>query len=71
MRKIGRDFAIFAAMPIILAMICVIGLNGDLTQVEVLVPIYLLTLIVALVFVGAYVINTVFRAVRWIGTRVR
>jgi hypothetical protein len=71
MRKIGRKFALSVAVPIIFAMFCVIGLNGDLTQIEALVPVYLIGLILALAAVGAYVIAVLIKAIRWIAASVR
>jgi hypothetical protein len=71
MRKVGREFALFAALPTIAAMICVVGLNGDLTQVEALVPVYLAALILALAVVGVYVTAVLFRTIRWLTASVR
>ncbi|MEG8023917.1 hypothetical protein QP162_04730 [Sphingomonas aurantiaca] len=71
MRQIGRKFALFVVVPIIFAMICVIGLNGDLSQIEALVPVYLIGLIFAFAAVGAYVIAVLVKAIRWIAASVR
>lgn len=62
---------LFAATPVIVAVISVIGLNGDLTQVEALVPVYLVALVFALVAVGIYGITVISRAIQWIAASIR
>jgi len=61
-----RRLVLFALASIPAAMLCVVGLNGDLTQAEALVPMYLLGLIASLTVLGMCCCAWMVRAARWL-----
>jgi hypothetical protein len=68
MRNIGLEFLLFGVAPVSVAVLCGIGLVGDITDAEEFVPMYLLGLIFAVAAIVMYGVATLFRTVCWLMT---
>jgi hypothetical protein len=71
MKKIGLELLLFGFAPLLIAIVCGIGLVGGITDAEAFVPVYLLGLIFAIAAVVIYGVGALFRTVRWLVTNVR
>ncbi len=70
MRKIGLDFLLFGVLPVLVVVVCGIGLIGGITDAEAFVPVYLAGLIFGIVAVVMYGVGALFRTARWLVTNV-
>ena len=71
MRKIGLELLLFGVVPMLVVILCGIGLVGGITAAEAFVPVYLLGLIFAVATMAMYGVAALFRTVRWIATNLR